>query len=286
MATNNNITNLVFSSGGIYGVSFMGTYACLLKHNVLKNIKCYSGCSAGAIFALLANLSLPIVEIEKFINKLDYDKLNDINFLDINSKLGFESGKKIMDCINEVIIANVGTSSITFEELHIKTGKKLYINAVCITDNKIEYFSVDTAPKMEVSLAIRMSISIPFIFVPVKYNNKLYVDGGMLEYIPNIFPTNSLVIKIDHVSTENITFDNNTNNINPTNLKDYCLKLYLCLFSNLRVTTHESDNVIIIKIPNMDLITFSLTPRLRKRLYKYGYRAAREYINSEKTHVL
>jgi NTE family protein len=264
------IENLVFASGGIYGISFMGAYAFLVKHNLLNEVKCYSGCSAGAIFAVLANLALSIEEIETIIDGLDYEKFSDINFLDINSKLGFESGKKIMDHIKEIIRQKTEVLDITFNELYLKTGKKLYINAVCLTDNKIEYFSIDNAPDMPVSMALRMSISIPFIFVPVKYNNKLYVDGGMLEYIPNIFTDNSLIIKITHTCSTETTTD-------PTNLKDYCLKLYLCLFSNLRTTTKPSMNEIDIIIPDMDLLTFSITPRLRKRLYKYGYRAARLY---------
>jgi NTE family protein len=264
------IENLVFSSGGIFGISFVGAYAFLVNHNLLPNVKCYSGCSAGSIFALLVNLNMTLTEIEEIVQNLDYEKFSDINFLDINTKLGFDSGKKIVDYIDDLILKKTGISNITFAGLHMLSGKKLYINAVCINDTKIEYFSVDNVPDMQVSFAVRMSISIPIIFIPVKYNNKLYVDGGMLEYIPNIFPDNSLIIKIKHICKDNNTF----------NLKDYCIKLYLCLFNNLQVTTKQSKYVIDIIIPDMDLLTINITDRIRKRLYKYGYRAAREYRNN------
>lgn len=272
------LENLVFSSGGIYGISFMGVYSFLIKHNVIPNIKCYSGCSAGAIFALLANLNLSIEEMEEIINTLDYEKYNDINFLDINTSLGFESGKKIMGFIEDIIKNKIGNPAITFNDLFLQTGKKLFINAVCLTDNKIEYFSKDTHPDMEIRIALRMSISIPFIFTPVTYEGKLYVDGGILEYIPNIFPSNSLVIKIEHICTTAQSAQTAQ-----LNLKDYCLKLYLCLFNNLHMRSHiyTPTDVIDIKILDMDLLTFSITPRLKKRLYKYGYRAARVYYNNK-----
>lgn len=265
---NNNYTHLVFSCGGIYGISFMGGYTYLYKHNFLANINTYSGCSAGAIFALIACLDLSLEEMSEIIDYLDYSNFCDINILNFNDKLGLDDGSKFISYIDNIIYSKIGKKDATFNDLHIYTKKILYISAVCLTDNKIEYFSVSTHPDLSVALAIRMSTCIPIIFTPITYNNKVYIDGGILESLPLHYAEskNTLCLNIKHTISC----------IKPS-LETYCIQIYLCMFINLNKKVENNFDVIDISLPNMNILTLSLPQRIKKRLYKYGYRAARNF---------
>ena len=46
------------------------------------------------------------------------------------------------------------------------------------------YFNHINTPDCQVVDAILMSISIPFLFTPFKYENKLYLDGGLTNNYP------------------------------------------------------------------------------------------------------
>ena len=62
--------------------------------------------------------------------------------------------------------------------------KKLYVSAFCLNTSRTEYFSVDTHPDMYVIDAVCMSMSIPFVFTATTFDNKTYVDGGLIEKLP------------------------------------------------------------------------------------------------------
>jgi len=65
-----------------------------------------------------------------------------------------------------------------------QTNKKFHVATYCINKSQTEYFSVDNYPNVCVLDAICMSISIPFLFSPFKYNEFHYIDGGTIESIP------------------------------------------------------------------------------------------------------
>ena len=54
------IENLVFSSGGIMGYAFIGTYKYLEEHKLIDNIKNIAGCSTGSIMALIVSLDFQV----------------------------------------------------------------------------------------------------------------------------------------------------------------------------------------------------------------------------------
>ena len=47
------------------------------------------------------------------------------------------------------------------------------------TLSQSEIFSHENTPDVSVLTAVRMSISVPFLFTPVEYNGNIYVDGGI-----------------------------------------------------------------------------------------------------------
>lgn len=179
------IDTLVFSGGGIKSIGFIGCLECLLNNNLydIDNIKTIIGTSGGSIIATFLAIGYDIKEINDLALELDLGIIRDIsldNILNFFNNYGFDSGNEL-ERVLEIIIKKKTKENLTFKELYEIKGKKLIINAVCINEQQTEYFSYENYPDLKISLAIRMSSSIPMIFKPVKFNNKLYVDGAVLD---------------------------------------------------------------------------------------------------------
>lgn len=101
--------------------------------------------------------------------------------------------KKIADKIDKI-------SYLTFKELHQKSKnnpnlKDIYFVGTNVVTKKSEIFSNEHTPDMIISDAVRISMSIPFLFEPHCYHykkngervadkSKWYVDGGVLDNYP------------------------------------------------------------------------------------------------------
>lgn len=148
------------------------------------------GTSAGSILCLMCCLGytskemIAILEDEmvtKNRGQLSFDELLDLNVL---NSYGLDSGENMQRFIEQVVYNKLNRTSITFVELAKVTGKNLVICVANLSKQRQEYLNVDTEPHMDVVKAIRMSISLPFIFTPVKHNGNIYVDGALYETLP------------------------------------------------------------------------------------------------------
>jgi NTE family protein len=124
-----------------------------------------AGSSMGALIGALYAIEPNAKKIEKLSFKLKDQKLFDYTF----PRHGLIKGKKIEEILKE----NIG--DINFKDLKIP----LYITAYDLGNNREIIFS-----KGSVFQAVRASISIPGIFIPVINKEKVLVDGGVADPIP------------------------------------------------------------------------------------------------------
>jgi len=175
---------LVLSGGGIKGISFVGAIKILNLYGILDTIDTYVGCSAGAIISLFLSIGYQHYELYQLFTKInffDYQEINVENFL---TKKGMDSGNKLMRLF-EAITKRKGVSfETTFIDLYQKTSKELIIGGSNITTNRVRYFSYKNTPNVSVLQALRISISYPFIFEPVEFENHIYIDGALLDPFP------------------------------------------------------------------------------------------------------
>ena len=179
------IDTLIFSGGGIKGIGFIGCVQALIDKGIYnkENIKTLIGTSAGSIIATCIAIGYDAKEIKDLVLELNFGIFQDItidNVMNFFQTFGVDSGNEL-ERIMEIIIKKKQKNNLTFKELYEKNGIKLIINAVCINDECIEYFSYENYPDLIISKAIRMSCSIPLVYKPVMFNDKLYVDGGVLD---------------------------------------------------------------------------------------------------------
>lgn len=161
--------SLILGSGGARGFAHIGVIKALEQHNF--EICSISGCSIGALIGgIYAAGKLP--EFEKWI--LEIDKYDIVSLLDLAwGNNGLVKGDKIINTLKKMV------GDITIAELPISytavasdilNGKEVWLNSGSLFD------------------AIRASISLPLFFTPIETNNRILIDGGVLNPVP-IAPT-------------------------------------------------------------------------------------------------
>ena len=154
---------LVLSGGGMRGAAHVGAIKALEEHNIYPTY--IAGTSAGAVIGGLYAHGYNCDEMLHFfktIQLLDYKKyaINKPGFLDAAKYYNFFK-KKFPDDNFSVL------------------KKKLFITATNITDGVLQVFSDG-----ELIKPILASSAFPGLFSPVKINDKLYIDGGVLNNFP------------------------------------------------------------------------------------------------------
>jgi NTE family protein len=156
---------LVLSGGGARGIAHIGVIEELERQGF--KIKSISGTSMGALVGGVYAVG-KMQEYKNWIytlDKLDVFKLVDFTF----SKQGLIKGDRVLNKMKEFI------PDINIEDLKI-------FYAATATDISSREEVVFT--KGSLYEAIRASISIPTVFTPVKTENSILVDGGVINNIP------------------------------------------------------------------------------------------------------
>jgi NTE family protein len=156
---------IALSGGGAKGFAHIGVLSALEKAGI--EFSAVSGTSMGAFVGAfyaadkLGDLQQGAVGI----------KFRDIPLLlsPTLSKKGFMSGKKIIKFLKGSL------ANEKIEELSKKYA------AVCADLNNGE---IVTFTEGDLISAVCASMAIPGLFIPVVFNNKLLVDGGILEPLP------------------------------------------------------------------------------------------------------
>lgn len=161
--------SLVLGSGAARGLTHIGAIQCLEENNY--EVQYISGSSMGALIGgIYAAGKLGIYEgWVKELKRRDIIRLLDISF---NRKSIFK-GEKIIEVLKESIEDRmiedlpIGYTAVATDILE---QKEIWLTSGSLFE------------------AIRASIAVPMIFSPVKYQERLLVDGGIINPVP-IAPT-------------------------------------------------------------------------------------------------
>lgn len=255
----------------ILGPGAMGYFTLLgyLKsiEDKLDEVEEISGASAGSILGLFLATGLSIDEIREFSFKINVPEFVKINLGSFFNKFGFVDIDPIRSKFIEVCKGNP-----KFRDLK----KKLYVSAFCLNTSKTEYFSVDTHPDMYVIDAVCMSMSIPFIFSATTYNNKTYVDGGLIEKLPY---TPFLDKKPHEVYGVTLKTDINYKNEIDTPI-DFLQCVVSCALKNREDYAHTIKKNEI-HIGDTNVFDFEMTDEQKLKLYFIGLNNISGYIYGE-----
>lgn len=154
---------LALGGGGSRGLAHIGVLKVLKENNI--PIDYVSGTSMGALIGAFFCSGMNVNQIEKEIISLNWKNLLDYS---IPTK-GLIKGKKIEEMLRKKL------GNLDFKDLKIP----LLVTAYDIKKDQEIIFS-----KGNVVQAIRASISIPGIFIPVSNKERILVDGGVVDPMP------------------------------------------------------------------------------------------------------
>lgn len=159
------------------GPGAMGFYALLgaLRETDLSLVEEISGSSAGAILGLFLATGKSVQEILDLTLNLKFEGLLQLDLVSLINKYGLVS----LDPIKKLLVQLCGQDP-KFKDL----PKKLYVTSFCVDTGETEYFSRDTVPEERVVDFVCMSLAVPFLFESVRYRDRVYVDGGLVECVP------------------------------------------------------------------------------------------------------
>lgn len=154
---------LALGSGGARGFAHLGVIKVLKDEGIPIHL-----IAGSSMAALVGSFYAAGIEINRLYKLSTAFKRK--FFLDFTvPKMGLITGKKVKEFIK------IFTHGKNIEELSIPLG---VVATDLLTGERVVFKS---GP---ISEAVRASISIPGIFVPVKYRGRLLVDGGVSDRVP------------------------------------------------------------------------------------------------------
>jgi NTE family protein len=208
MHAQGNFADLVFEGGGVKGIGLAGALATLEEREYRpQNI---AGTSAGAITAALLAAGYAAAELREIIVSLDYRQFQDRAWedkvplvehsLSLLLDLGLFEGDRFLEWIRERLTAKgVRTFADLVQDDYADDPRyrsRLQVVASDVTTHELLVLPRDAGKlgiepdALDVALAVRMSMSIPIFFEPVRFENPktgqvhVIVDGGMLSNFP------------------------------------------------------------------------------------------------------
>lgn len=326
--------NLALEGGGIRGLAYSGALKVLEEKGVIKNIERVAGTSAGAITAVMIALDYSSYEIDSVFKSLKIQQFNDGK--DIFGKIyrmkneyGIFKGEKFEKWIGTLIQNKTGNTDLTFRKLHELHNtnnrfKDLYCTGTNISKQRLQIFSWEHTPDMQIKTAVHISMCIPVYYKPVALDTawnkvsvkknknyyELYVDGGMLcNYPINMFDTcrtgsnpllcedvkyNAQTLGLKLESAEQIEqFNNNNTDVAPykiTSVNEYIMALINLMTETLNRKTpglrNEKGRTIYISYGNIFGKPGKISAKTKKFLYDNGVIAAENFLKKLSTETL
>lgn len=224
---------LVLGGGGARGFAHIGVLRVLTEAGV--KIDGIVGTSMGALIGSIFASGTDLNYLQKIVENFDWGNLVDLRLPDI----GLVDGKRVQ------VLIELLTKNKKFDELNIP----FWAVATDLQSGEARVFK-----EGDLSSAVRSSISLPGVFVPMKYEGHTYVDGAVVAGVPVTFARemggeDAVIVAV------NVTFDHVNRKVN--NIFDVLLKvqdIVLNKFDSMQVSM--ADLAIIPELGDIDVLHF------------------------------
>lgn len=257
---------LVFSGGGIKGIALIGALQALSELDFLQYFDTFAGSSIGGLILGLYLLGYSPNELMTFIMTIELDKIRSLDLLGVFTKYGIDSGERLLYVIKKLFDKKQISTTITMEEFHTLTKKSLYLTTTCVNTGKVEYLNHKTHPKLELIKAIRMTVSIPWYYTPVEWEEKLYIDGGVIDNYPiGIFEDINDVLGIYLVERGE--------ECEIGDFETFIIKTFQCFVNGINKMRRDGyeKSTIDIEVDFINILNFNVSNEFKKVLFKEGY---------------
>jgi len=298
---------LVFSGGGIKGLAYVGAIKALEEKKLFQNVKRFAGASAGAITAALLAIGMSADELDEQMSSVDFatflgksnvdiDALVDkpLEFclkapeviIDEATKRGLCDGSVFVQWLTSMFKLKGFDETTTFAELYEKTGNELIIVLCYANCSKtvLACHKNDETADMPIITAVRGSMSIPFVFEPLIWNENTYVDGGtMYNYPIEVFDE-----EISPKKTLGFILSPQSSILTPPRKEDDGVLSHLaCIYEAIMNVSYEycfrmenHHRTVFIDPAGIGVLDFKLTEDQKKSLKDNGYMATINYFEN------
>ncbi|HKA11992.1 MAG TPA: patatin-like phospholipase family protein [Candidatus Dormibacteraeota bacterium] len=296
----------VFEGGGVRGIGLVGALSVIEEAGYeFVNL---AGTSAGAIVSTLIAAGYKAAEIRAIIDGIDFKRMTDDagfgrvpfvgKWIELLLHDGMYRGDYLLNLMRD-LLARKGKR--TFGDLRMpefdsepRYRFKVRVVASDISRGRMAVLPDDIADyglvpdELEIALAVRMSMSIPFFFRPVKQSNQegsksFVVDGGVLSNFPvELFDSTGV--------PEWPTFGFRlVETLTPPVIQHQVtgpISMLRALFETMTeahdaryIETHKFVRTITIDTHGIPATKFTLTPEDKALLYDSGQQAARDFLS-------
>ena len=292
-------TNLVLSGGGVKCIAHCGGLIYLEEIGVLEYIKHIAGTSVGSIIAALVSVGYTPKEIERELLRFDFECIDNsltlTNFTTL-SHYGWSAGSHIIKLVGTLIHAKTGNCNTTFKHLFQNTGVELVIYASDLNIQNTICFHKENTPNLPICQAVRMSLSIPFLFAPTLYDGHIILNGCILDNCPihifdgptikasiskekHLFPPNDHTIAFDILSSDEPEPETETEP-ELDGIEDlFKTTLNIMVASKERKPGFRNIEII---IPSIPLTTLTISSNQKQELINCGYESCKTWFSNRK----
>lgn len=272
---------LILAGNSTNAVVTLGALQYLYDNGLMTDIKNYVGVSSGAILSTLLLIGYKPLElltylcVEKIFKKMMQFNISNILLLK-KPLMTFEPIKKILE---DLIIEKIGFVP-TIKGVEKLFHKKIIFTSYNLTDDKEEYITSETYSDVSIINAIQMSSTFPLIFEPFKYENKLYLDGGLFNNFPLDYGDKLSKTKCVGIVTNNPQkkYSEEMSNI------DYIFKLFNIYKDSItydKITRSSKSDVIQLKFDN-NFFKFDIENKEIINMFDNGYALCKNIIECNK----
>jgi NTE family protein len=280
---------ICLQGGGVLGSAYGGAFEYLYEKGHYDNITEISGTSAGALAGIMLSMKVPGNIVTKELSDINFSHCLDSTWNPITqiahvlSNFGWYHGKVMEETLGKLIEKYAGDSDITFGRLQDKFDNKLHITGSNISTQRPVYFSVDTDPEMSVLEAGMISSSIPFIFGVKRYNDDVYVDGGLYDNIPlepfrQYDPSRYVIMGFDDTLVRRTP---STKINSPFKFVSALVKSVIFQAGTDHISAVDKKRAIIINDLDIDSFNFDIKNTEKFELRDQGYLATQKFVESD-----
>tara|TARA_Y100000361_G_scaffold43636_1_gene37624 strand:- start:8192 stop:8956 length:765 start_codon:yes stop_codon:yes gene_type:complete len=253
------MNDLFIGGGGIDGISFVGALE-YIHQNKLLDLKTFYGCSIGSLIGVLYISGVSPNRILSIIINLDISQFIKYDFSNMktnNSLLDNKALVTLIDNLDEY-------KDLTIEQFSDKYNVDINIYATNINTYEYTCFNKKMFPEIKLKDAMMASMSVPFIFPPVKIGENYYIDGCVKNIIGS--PPKEICVLGYSIILKNVS------------------RSYMGTVIKNMIKNERPNSLYIIECDcdngSQDILNVSnkLTPGYILQLYKGGINSAREQL--------
>ncbi|NNV05357.1 patatin-like phospholipase family protein [Geobacillus sp. C56-T2] len=286
--------DLVFSGGGVKGFALLGAYEAIEEKGL--RWKRLAGTSAGALLSALLAAGYSAGDIARLLEELELEQFLDARpqwipfplwkWVRLYWRLGLYQGKAFEQWLEAALAArgvrtfqDVPAGSLSIVASDVTNGR------IVVMPDDLHRYGID-AKTFSVAKAVRMSISIPYFFEPVRLNGRdglaLIVDGGVLSNFPLFLFDEEKKMKKRPVLGVQLSPKPGER---PKRTISNALDLYEALFAAMKeahdaryISRRHEKNIVFLPVDNVMATEFSIDPTARRRLIDYGRERTRQFL--------